>query len=356
MSFSIVKDDIVPGNGLDSSGKQTFIRKMGVAYEEGDTVVDLQESNFFPSVGSVHPTYTQWTLESIATPEVVSDPKEIWYDCTYSRGGNSGGGGSSDSKNTPPWDLGPQEFQSNTFDIMIPVKRIFKPRDIGGDGEWHDYTNSAGAPLLREMPVPVKQIAFVMNYKHREGRSPESVEKYTYNSKAEKVCNETIEPYCGKLLPTSSTLHTVYENDGKTIKWQYDSVRYTIQVNGMTWKISDLNVGTYCVWTNSKGEKYKGPVYKYPNWTSGDIATASPTFGSMEQLIAMRKKYLAANQNNKTSDFPWDEFTEPVPLNDDGTLDLKSLLNKDGNAQYKRIEGFDMEGESWNKYDLPSKI
>lgn len=352
MSFSVVKDGIIPGNGLDSSGKQTFIRKMGVTYEEGDTVVDLQESNFFPSVGSVHPTYTQWTLESISTPIVNDVPREMWFDCTYSRGGNS----EKKEKDTPPWELGPQEFQTNTFDIMIPVKRIFKPRDIGGDGEWHDYTNSAGAPLLREMPVPVKQISFVMNYKHRKGRPPESVEKYTYNSKKETVCNEKIEPYCGKMLPTSSTLHTVYENDGKTIKWQYDSVRYTIQINGNTWKISDLNVGTYCIWEKNTDTKYKGPVYKFPDWKEGDITTASPTFGSMEQLIETRKKYLAADANNKSSDFPWDEFTEPVPLNDDGTLDLKALLNKDGKAEYKRIEGFDSEGESWNKYDLPSKI
>ena len=351
MAFVIVKDDIVPGNGTDSSGKQSFIRKVAVTYDpQRDTVVDLQESSFFPEVGSVHPTYTQWTLESISTPILNDNPAEIWFDCTYTRNILT----PAKPKDTPPWELGVQDFQTNTFDIMVPVKRIFKPREFGGDGQWHDYTNSAGAPLLREMPVPVEQITFTMNYRHREGKDPEQVRTYSYNAKKEKVCNRPIDPYCGKLLPTSSSLHTVYDNDGKTVKWQYDAVRYTIQIHGLTWKISDLNVGTYCVWENSKGEKYKGPVYKFPDWKGGDITTAKPTFGSMEQLIATRKRYLDADRaNHKSSDFPWDEFTESVPLDGNGGLYLDALLN---GKEYLKVEGFEREGESWSKYDLPEKV
>ena len=122
------------------------------------------------------------------------------------------------------------------------------------------------------------------------------------------------------------------------------------------WKKVFLNVGTRARFENKDGVKHISRIYKYrylPSYNKAtyftDLANAMELYGSLEDLIAARKAFLDSSKEATSSMFPYEEITEPMPLNEDGTLDLDALTSK----RYKTVSGYMKKGESWTRYNLP---
>jgi hypothetical protein len=377
MSFALLKDDI-QFDGMDSSGKKTATRIMAFSCSANDGALDLAESPVMPSRGDVHPDYTLWTVDSIE-PFEYSDVLSLgsysgpgyMARVKYTYGGTDVGAGALSGKK--PWELGATNFQTGTYEKEVPLKRIFQPKKIAvgkkedgtiiyGTGKWVDYKNSAGFRKLGKDTVTVLRISFTLNYKHQKGVILPAPTDYSFNANAEKICNFVIPPYAGKLMPFSTQIHTVYDNSGKNVKYEYESANITLEImQEATWIDEMLNTGTICLWEqtiNGKKVMVPGAVYKYreistynANTFYDDILKAKPKFGSLEMMIAQRHKFVEAK--GPTDKFPYEEFTEEVPQKTDGTLYEEALL--DPNKDYLTKGGFTRAGVSWKKYNLPEK-
>lgn len=379
MSFALLKDDI-RFEGMDSSGKKTATRIMAFSCAAGDGALDLAENPVLPSRGDVHPDYTLWTVDSIE-PFEYSDVLSLgsYYGpgymarVKYTYGGTDVGAGALSGKK--PWELGATNFHKSTYEKEVPLKRIFQPNKIAvgtkedgtiiyGTGKWVDYKNSAGFRKLGKDTVSVLRIGFTLNYKHQKGVILPAPTDFLFNANAEKVCNFVIPPYAGKLMPFTTQLHTVYDNSGKNVKYEYESAEITIEImQDLTWIDEFLNTGTICLWEQTiDGKKVMvpGAVYKYREISTynketfpTDVLKAKIKFGSLEMMIAQRQKFIKSAGAENASYFPYEEFTEEVPQKTDGTLYEEALL--DPNKDYLKKGGFTRKGASWKKYNLPEK-
>lgn len=356
MAITLDKDDM-QFTGVGSDGKRTATRHMVFGYNSGDDTMDLAESTLLPNVGDLHPQYTAWRVSSIGEPKWTDSPKQFSLDVQYSMGGIPGGNGGliSRSKGKKPWELGPQNYQETTYDIEEPLLELYQ-YEVGKQkytANPHPLTNTAGDRVIATTPQTVRRITFQLHYKHKEGKMAAQNNDYSYNSKSETVCNITIPPYAGKLMPFSTSLHTVYKADGVTVDYEYETAEITIDIRmKKTWKREFLNVGTQAI-LRGFGSQSKGAVYRYHKITKPgqQITTNTLSFGSLEEALAAREVYTKAG--GKGSNFPIEELTEPFPLTYDGSFDEEEY--KKG-GDYLRISGYDREGESWSKFNLPKKI
>jgi hypothetical protein len=355
MAITLDKDDM-QFTGVGSDGKRTATRHMVFGYNSGDDTMDLAESTLLPNVGDLHPQYTAWTVSSIGEPKWTDSPKQFSLDVQYSMGGRSGGGSSaSSSKGNKPWELGPQNYQESTYDIEEPLLELYqyKVGEQGYTANPHPLNNTAGDRVIATTPQTVRRITFQLHYKHKEGKMAAQNDDYSYNSKSETVCNITIPPYAGKLMPFSTSLHTVYKADGVTVDYEYETAEITIDIRmKKTWKREFLNVGTQAFFLNF-GSQNKGAVYKYHKITSPSqqMTQSTLSFGSLEEALAAREVYTKAG--GKGGNFPIEELTEPFPLTYSGTFDEEKYKN---GGDYLIVSGYDREGESWSKFNFPKKI
>lgn len=346
MAITLNKDD-TRFTGIDSSGKRTATRSMVFGYASGDDTMDLAESSLLPKVGDVHPSYTAWTVQSVGEPSWSDSPRIFSVNVTYSMGGSSGGGSVS-SKGKKPWELGPQNFQSSTYEIEEPLLQLWDK----DKSSYIPLVNTAGDRILATVPKTVQRITFQLHYKHTEGSTKKQNTNYSYNSSSETVCNITIPPYAGKLLPFSTTLHTIYKENGE-VDYQYETAEITIDIrNGDTWLLKYLNVGTQAIWGSGE-TSFKGAAYRYHELTS---SSATPTesnmeIGSLEDALAAKKVYTDAG--GKAGNFPIEEITEPFPLDSSGGFDETAYSS---GGEYVTVSGYPKQGESWNKFDLPKSI
>lgn len=351
--FQLIRDGIKSADGQDSSGKQTFTRSLGYTYDpDVDTVVDLLESNLYPEPGGVHPVYTQWTLESVSSVNTVvsNGAHEMWFTCKYSRRGNKSS--AANKKDVPPWELGAQNFRSVYEKYQSKqVKKLYIPEKK----KWVPYVNGAGCPLVRTIEEEIRVISFDVHKRYRGKFAPKAA-KELYNPEDYRVCGIPIPAYCGKLMPMTSDLHTVYENDGKTVKWQYETVHYTIKINNDTWKVSDLNVGRLAMFpTGADGKLELGPIFQYTPWESSnptENANIRPTFGSISEVMAAQSTYERRGGKGK---IPYTQFDEDLPLRENGTLYTEAIEDPI-NYPYLTIEGMVKEGTSWNGLGIPKEI
>ena len=211
--------------------------------------------------------------------------------------------------------------------------------------------------------VRIVRLTFTLNYKHKAGVILPAPLDFMFNSKPEKVCNYNIPPYAGKLLPFTTTLHTVYASNGTTVKYEYESADIAVEIMlDDTWINWTLNTGTIALWEQTIGGKkvmVPGATYKYREISTynketyaDDLLKAKIKFGSLAQMIAQRQKFI--KNGGQGNDFPYEEFTEEMPFKKDGTLYTDALLEP-AKHEYLQIGGFLREGQSWAKYNLPDK-
>ncbi len=358
MAIRLIKDD-TEFEGMGSDGKRTATRHMVFSYDQGDTQMDLANSPLLPELNDVHPDYAGWRAESIGKPEYFDNPRRYIIDATYAYNSNITSSLSDYKKDAKPWDEPYSNIQISTYDKEISVQQWFD----GETDEPKPIENGAGDAIPMTDTVSMIRISFSKNYKSKKNKLKFDIPaSYSYNSSDIKIFGIEIKAYCGKLLPFTIDKHIVVDGSGKE-KYVYDTVNYTIEVAPYNedlklygWKKVFLNVGTRAKFENKDGVKHISRIYKYrylPSYNKAtyftDLANAKELYGSLEDLIAARKAFLDSSKEATSSMFPYEEITEPMPLNEDGTLDLDALISK----RYKTVSGYMKKGESWTRYNLP---
>ena len=345
-------------DGVESSGKKSATRYLVYSCDKGDSTMLLAESNLIPKIGDVHPNYTRWTVESISKPKYSEGKPEFHFEIKYSYGGSdSSGGGASGSENVPPWELGAQNVKTTPIPIEMPIRQLYDAKAQ----KWIPFKNTAGNILQRMGKFYAVQLTFTLNYKHKAGRWQEARIYHSINNNAMVVCNISVGRHKGRMMPFTPTLHTVYENDGKTVKWEYETVDYTIEILpgniDYSWMISELNVGRLARFKRNGKLSDPEPIYSYTPWKKPgdenkiDIETQ---YGGIKEVQAAQNAFFNAGGKTK---IPWSQVDENMPLDKDGTILTSALkYSEDGMNEYLKIEGFDVVPESWAKYGLPRSV
>lgn len=355
MAITLDKDDM-QFTGVGSDGKRTATRHMVFGYNSGDDTMDLAESSLLPDVGDLHPQYAAWSVSSIGEPKWTDSPKQFSIDVQYSMGVRAGGGSfgvsGTGSKGKKPWELGPQNYQETTYDIEEPLFTLYDPQT----GVTSELKNSAGDQIIATTQKTVRRITFQVHYKHKEGKMAAHNDDYSYNSESVTICNITIPPYAGKLMPFATSLHTVYKSDG-SVDYEYETAEITIDIRMKdTWKREFLDVGLQARFSDFVEDAgaidAKGAVFRFYNLSKKDDLPSKSNmhYGLIENVVAARKAYIDAG--GKGADFPYEELTEPFPLDVAGWIDIDAMTT----GEYRTISGYDREGESWSKFNLPKKI
>ena len=354
MIHGVIADDM-NFEGEDNSGKKNATRYMVFSCDNGDSSMLLAESNLVPKRNDVHPVYTRWSVESVGAPVYDAADHRFMLKIKYKFGGDSGGGngGTENISSVEPWLLGAQNVKITVFEKEKVIDQLWNP----DKNSWVSLINTAGNKLLLQGSEYVLQLSFTQNYKHTTGKWREMNSNISINDSDVKVCNLNIKKYSGLLKPFLPELHTVYENDGKTIKWEYESINYTIEVlTDSNWLKSVLNVGRLARFER-KGELtvLPEPVFSYTPWkTADDTANmqVKPVYGGITDVQAAQIEYQKVAPGKK---IPYSQIDEDLPLKEDGTLYLEAMENPDENP-YLKIEGFTVIPESWAKYGLPRSV
>lgn len=340
--IELTRDDITSASGGSKDSGKSFVRTLFLRHDPDDTMVDCINSAYIPAWNDCHPVYTAFFVTDIGEVQTLSDDE--WYiEVTYS---NKLDSGSSPVPNeTKPWNLPPLDFKIHTFDKQIAMTKYWDQKEK----KWKQLLNSAGTPISAKKTVTVGVMSFTMNEK--KGNSIPSLNaSYIFNSSAETVCGIKIPAFCGKLLPFSAFLHTVNDSSTGKVKYEYYAIDITIHFilptgdeGNESWEFSMLDIGTLC--RDSQGNL--GAVYKFFDAKSKeDLKPENVVYGPMESLILFRDAWTGEDK-----DYPWEEITEPVPLNK-GEVDYEAMR---GEKPYNTIDGFESRPGSWNRFNLPRK-
>lgn len=338
--IQLIRDDITRANGGSKSSGRTFVRTLFYEHNDEATKLDLIISNRIPKWGVCHEVYTWFYVTEVG--DVLDFSDNEWYvEITYSDKTNGTGAGY--SPGTKPWDLPPLEVTISPFDHEVAMDEYWDQNTRS----WRPFVNSAGTRLIGTKMANYVQMTFTMNKKKATHNSATII-----NSSAETVCGIDIPAFSGKLLPFTSTIHTVTDASTGKVEYQYVSQTVTIHISGDPngFAFSVLDVGTLS--RNTRGEL--GAHYRYRVMNNGnDSPQTSPSrIGTIEDVVAQRKIYVS--NGGKINDFPFEEYTEPLPLAN-GVLDLNAIAAGQ-NAVYNKITGYQSRPQSWGKFNLPRKI
>lgn len=342
--IELTRDDITSASGGSKDSGKSFVRTLFLRHDPDDTMVDAINSVYMPKWNDCHPVYTAFFVTDIGDVEVFSDDT-FKIEVTYS---NKVDSSEPVSAETEPWNLPPQDVNISTFDKEIAMTKYWDNDKM----KWRTLLNSAGVRISATKVVTVAQLSFTMNVK-KKSSVPQLNAAYLYNAYPETVCGIYIPKHCGKLLPFNATLHSVTDSSTGKIKYEYWSVAVTVQIilptgdeGNENWSFSYLDVGTLV--RDKDGNL--GAIYKFRDATKKEeVKTAKVIYGSIDELTIQRSKW----DKSDIANFPYEEITEPMPLND-GKLYLEAM-NAQGDVPYGKITGFDSRPASWSKFDLPKR-
>lgn len=332
MAFSIWKEGTKRESAqTDSDGGKSFVREIFYSCDPNDTDADLLESVFYPQIGAAHRDYPSYTCESISAPiyqdALAGSPagKKIYVlEATYKKSVSSITLGIAKS-GKKPWELGVQNVRFGTETVEIPW--VYGYDD---SGQYKQMLTTAGTPLTQTKTMYLKTIEYDISYKYN-GKKTHTTEEHSYNKNDVNICGVDIDSYCGKMMPVESQIYTEYKSNGE-IDYQYETCHYRIIVHPSSWYSRILNVSTLALWPKEKGASssgnlYLGAIYRYTPWKSKSAsmnANTPPEFGSIDHVKQAQEEYWEI-KGSKTEQIPWEEITEPMPLNSNGILDIDAI-------------------------------
>lgn len=353
MSIRVVDDRQETESSTDSSGKDTVRRFIIYETDSNTRTTDIVTSTYYPQLKSAMPDSSSFKLDSRSLQKLGDTPPRWMATLTYARGGDVSGEYKFNEGDTPPWELDAQDFQTNWIEAEVPF-------DSGWDKDWEkkDIRNSAGSRILASRKIYILNITF--NYNIRNTKDIILNDTAVLNKRKEKVAGVGIEAYAGLLMPISTHHYTVYESDGETVKWEYLNCNVSILIHPEGWMRSFLDVGNIARFKNKENKLVLGAIYRYFPWTSkndSENLKTLPKYGSINDVIAARDAY--EKIGGEWLKLPYEEVTEPMPLNEDGTIFEDAILGVDNNLaelpEYRRLKFYDTKAVSWKGYNLPAK-
>lgn len=338
-----------------SSGGSEIIMEKGISATSFSEIVT---GNLIPAYGTRHPTYTAFRLISGSISRTGNDGGKwqgFWRG-TYST--QSSSGGSTTQVDKDPWDLDAQNYTVDPFPIEIPM--------VGGYNESGIYKrllNTAGCVLQRTQTIYGASHKFIYCVR----RNPPDFGNYAIvNNATCKIAGTTFEKHSSMLMPPSAAYRVEYTDSG-TVKRSYWEISVEIRVHPKTWVTETLNVGTMARFKDKNGTLKKIPetIYKYYPWKSSkeaDNFKTEPAFGSIHDVAKAKHDYAILVSGGAKNDkyyqaykeLPWEEVTEPLPLNSDGEVYVDALKDPTKN-EYKTIKLFDTDLGSFSQFGFPKK-
>lgn len=339
-----------------------------------DSIMALYESNRIPQRGSRHPDNAYFRLVSGQCQIVgnVGNSRQILWTGTYRASGSAGAGmtGGADP-NREPWELDATDFRDAPFTTSDEVGTVFNPSD---NAEFN-LTNSANCRYALQRDRYGREITFLFATKNK----PNVNYQPQINSATVTVAGQIIKAYNGLLMPLTRRKVVDYDDQGQVSR-TYWEVSATIRIHPLSWKKSQLDIGTLAFDANTPaGQRRPEPIYRYTPWSSTDAAaklSMPPSFGSLNAvtaakqnyaLIATRAKYGASwnvtvNNPEATAyyyqafqDLPYSEVTEPLPLKD-GFVYTDALKDPATYPYRQSAEYLEYRSSDWTQYNLPAKL
>lgn len=355
----LFKSGIKLGSGqTDTNGLKTIVREMIFSYDDGDTDADLLSSEYYPLRNSSLPDYPAFKLESIGTPEWSEVPQHIRVEATYktrsSLDQTSGSGA-----DVKPWDLGATGLR-----ITFRTEEASIIYGFDYNGEIIELRNYAGCLFDVTATRVNHTIEFSKSYKYT-GRSNIRNYDIVYNQGAVRLFGISYPDATLKMYPPSSEVFTEYDENGE-IDYQYETLNYVIEVNYGSlnkrtqkwsgWYKNIPQVGTLALF-EVNGERTLGAIFKYFPYTSADEsaqAAVQPLFGGIQDVLKANARYQKLIGDD-TKNIPFEEFTEPMPLNEDGSLWQEAIKDPKNNP-YKVLQYIDRKPVSFSGFNLPKNL
>ncbi|OQA85345.1 MAG: hypothetical protein BWY31_01981 [Lentisphaerae bacterium ADurb.Bin242] len=341
MAIRIKQDVIHTRAQTDSDGRTTVTRKIVYEGDVDDTILNVTTSPLYPQLDSALSQNANFFLDTIELEHQGTTPNLFEANATYKTSNSS----TKLRKDQKPWDLGIIDWDINFQDVPIPYTHGYDEK-----GNWVQNLNSAGSPIVADTTVSMPIITFSFNVK--------SAKPVLYNTvpvlnKNEVLLNKyTIPKYCGKLMPVGVKEIKVYKNDG-TLDYEYYHCSVTILVMFKTWEDMFLDVGTLAIYMVD-GKPAKGAIFKYTPWVKKEpeeqIKTV-PKFGSIDEVVKAKNIYEKVEKGG-FSKLPWEEVTEPMPLNKDGTIFTDAITKPETNP-YNTVNRYPCKPVSWTAYGFP---
>lgn len=332
-----------------------------IVREKGISATSLQEAvenHLIPQYGDRHPVFTQLRLVSGNVSRTGNDGGQwqgFWRGTYASKSQNV-----SPQADVDPWDLDAQEYSTSPFPIEQPM--------LGGydeNGQYKQLKNSAGCLLQRTHTIYGTQHSFIFCLRNR-GTRPRFNGNALINSSTTKVAGETFERHTAMLMPPTVNLRTEYDDNGQE-KRSYWEIEVQIRQHPKSWITKTLNVGTMARFRDSKGKLTDTPeqIYKFVPWEKTkdeEKFQTKPKYGSLSDVVYAKHKYaLLASGGKKDTKYreaykelPWEEVTEPLPLDLDGCVYEAAMKDPIKNSYYV-VELFDTELGSFSQYSFPKK-
>lgn len=351
-----------------SSNGTTIVREKLIT---AGNIQDIISNHLIPEYGSRHPDNSRFRLQDGGIDPVGNQDgmMQFLFRGTYttklsSSSSSSGGIDEEDggeNTDTDPWNLGAQEFSTDTFTVSYPVRKLRKK-----DGTIIPFLNSANCRMSAEMDVYGTQYNFIFCVKYRESSEPVLPEQPIINSQSVMIAGVRLPAYSSLLFPPQKRL-IVDRDDYGEIKRSYWEISCTIKRHPLTsgWFEDYADVGTLALDSSGKA----APVYRYFPWKSTDenanFATA-PKFGAIENVIAAKNAYAKlfgsrndADPEKKTAywqawqELPYDEMTEVLPLKD-GKI-YEEAMRDPVKYPYKEITGTTYQVGRFQQFNLPER-
>lgn len=336
----------------DKNGKLVLKRYLQV---EGDSIPEIALSTLIPQIGSRHPVYTGFYLESIGEfsktgnkDRKVQTLVPLVYTTSITGSSVMHFGGE-------PWELGAQNVQISFIEQKKPLIS-----GTSADGtETVQCLNSAGCQILAETTETITVLSFMFSVKAKSTSLLNTNSFAIVNASTETVAGIVIPERQGKLLPMSANYVIEYEDNGTTVKRRYWNYNAQIHISQSGWAKKLLDVGTMAKFKETaddgteKVRDYPENIYKYTPWKSSDMIEnmkVSPKYGNIDAVIKAMKEYWQVTGNSDK--IPYEEVTEPMPLKADGTI-YEEALKDPKLFKYREIELYDCSVGSWNSYNLP---
>ena len=339
-----------------------------------ESILALYESNRIPQRGSRHPDNSYFRLVSGQCEIVgnVGNNRQIMWTGTYRASGSaSAGAGLSGGNDRDPWELGATDFRDVPFTTSDEEDWVFKP----GDNTGFRLTNSANCRYALRHDRYGREITFLFATKNK----PNVNYQPQINAATVTVAGQTIEEYNGLLMPLTRRRVVEYDDQG-AVSRSYWEVSATVRIHPLSWKKSQLDVGTLAFDANvPAASRTPEPINRYTPWASTDAATnlaTPPSFGSINAvtaakqnyaLIATRAKYgqswLPTQKNPEATayyyqcfqDLPYSEVTDPLPLKDGFVY--TDALKDPATYSYKTSAAYlEYRSSNWTQYNLPAKL
>lgn len=312
MAAQLIKKDSTSFS-VDQDGKGT----LKVIYQvEGDSLADIVKStDVFPKLNSEHDEIQGVYLNSVdISPNGNLDRKvQALATLTYGEKADEHTAGGSGGEPGTTYHTGITSINISYNESTRPLMEAY-----AANGKKYQLLNSAGCRIEAETTEMIMNLT--VNY--RTHNLPQLLTNPIINKTDEKIAGFTVSAYTGKLMPISVSYSTEDE-----VSFYECSLQ--VLVHPRSWEIQFLNVGTMCYWKDSSGNIIKQPanIYRYTPWTSAEMTDnmkIQPKYGSIDDVIAAQKAYWNA-VGDKNEKIPYEEVTEPMPLERDGTLRLSSI-------------------------------